>query len=171
MRSLTRSSSRSRCRPVSSWVTVISPSSADHDVAHEPVVVGAVGEVEHVAAADHPDQLLLLEDRVEALAVLSVPGLHVIERGELIEGRAQWPVAGQRDHRGGHDLAREHHLERVDGVLPGQVEAPARDLLGEHGSFEQQRRCQVGDRGGDHDREHRTPHVGELEGEHDPGQR
>ena len=50
---------------------------------------------------------------------------------------------------GVHDLAHEGGLERVDGVLAHDVEAPSGDLLGEDRAFQDQHADQVGERRGD----------------------
>ncbi len=80
-------------------------------------------------------------------------------------------VPGQGHRRLGDDVADEERLERVGGVLAGQVEPAAGDLLGEDRALEHEGGQGVGAGGGDQQRQETGPGVGELEGEYDAGQR
>jgi len=74
-------------------------------------------------------------------------------------------------HVGVHHLAHECRLERVHRVLAHHVKAASRHLLGEDRPLQHQHADEVRRRGRDEQGEQAVYVVGELEGEHDRGER
>ena len=89
-------------------------------------------------------------------------------RGEACRMAAS---SGKRDDVGPHHLAHEQDLERIDGVLAAQVEAAARDLLGQDRAPQHQHGEAVRDRHRDQQRQQHVDVVGQLEREDDAGER
>jgi hypothetical protein len=88
-----------------------------------------------------------------------------VERAQ-VEGSPQ-VVDAQRQDVGEHRFADEECLQRFHGVLPDDVKAAARHLLGEDRSFENSSADDERDGCGEQHAEQRTRVVGELEGKDD----
>src|ERR1041385_8072187 len=69
-----------------------------------------------------------------------------------------------------HYLAREKNLERIDSILPAEMESTTRDFLGQDGSAQEQHGESVRECDCDEQRQQHVDVVRELEHEDDAGE-
>jgi hypothetical protein len=99
----------------------------------------------------------------------SITGYRVAQR---VPGSAARTVSVARSTTGSWVMTSWAKKISSGSVVYSRVRQPAAgDLLGEHGPFEQQRRQRVGGHGRDHKRQQVVPCVGQLQDDHDAGQR
>ena len=80
-------------------------------------------------------------------------------------------VDRERDDAGRHDVDDGGAGERIDAVVAADAQPPAAELLGHQAVLVHRAVHEVGDDGGEHQRQDHVVVAGELEHEHDRGER